>query len=124
MERLFKAVKVTSIIILITIVIITIMAYFSVKKEIQFINREKMGFGIPNEYFSNKETRQEEILRRLWKIKINENVDKDSFLAESSNIMAITMKSEIIKILILLLIELYLIYLMISTYSMITIVLH
>ena len=41
MERLFKAVKVTSIIILITIVIITVMAYFSVKKEIQFINRER-----------------------------------------------------------------------------------
>ena len=41
MERLFKAVKVTSIIILVTIVIITVMAYFSVKKEIQFINREK-----------------------------------------------------------------------------------
>ena len=41
MEKLFKAVKVTSIIILITIVIITVMAYFSVKKEIQFINREK-----------------------------------------------------------------------------------
>ena len=41
MERLFKAVKVTSIIILITIVIITVMAYFSVKKEIQFIDREK-----------------------------------------------------------------------------------
>ena len=41
MERLFKAVKVTSIIILITIVIITIIAYFSVEKEIQFINREK-----------------------------------------------------------------------------------
>ena len=41
MERLFKAVKVTSIIVLITIVIITIIAYFSVKKEIQFINREK-----------------------------------------------------------------------------------
>ena len=41
MERLFKAIKVTSIIILITIVIITVMAYFSVKKEIQFINREK-----------------------------------------------------------------------------------
>ena len=41
MERLFKAIKVTSIIILITIVIITVMAYFSVKREIQFINREK-----------------------------------------------------------------------------------
>ena len=41
MERLFKAAKVTSIIILITIVIITVMAYFSIKKEIQFINREK-----------------------------------------------------------------------------------
>ena len=41
MERLFKAVKVTSIIILITIIIITVIAYFSVKKEIQFINREK-----------------------------------------------------------------------------------
>ena len=41
MERLFKAVKVTSIIMLFTIVIITIIVYFSVKKEIQFINREK-----------------------------------------------------------------------------------
>ena len=41
MERLFKAVKVTSIIMLITKVIITIIAYFSVKKEIQFINKEK-----------------------------------------------------------------------------------
>ena len=41
MERLFKAVKVASIIMLITIAIITIIAYFSVKKEIQFINREK-----------------------------------------------------------------------------------
>ena len=41
MERLFKAVKVASIIMLITIVIITIIAYFSIKKEIQFINREK-----------------------------------------------------------------------------------
>ena len=41
MERLFKAVKVASIIMLITIVIITIITYFSVKKEIQFINREK-----------------------------------------------------------------------------------
>ena len=41
MERLFKAVKVASIIMLITIVIITVIAYFSVKKEIQFINREK-----------------------------------------------------------------------------------
>ena len=41
MEKLFKAVKVTSIIMLITIVIITIIVYFSVKKEIQFVNREK-----------------------------------------------------------------------------------
>ena len=41
MEKLFKAVKVTSIIMLITIAIITIIVYFSVKKEIQFINREK-----------------------------------------------------------------------------------
>ena len=41
MERLFKAVKVTSIIMLITIAIITIIVYFSVKREIQFINREK-----------------------------------------------------------------------------------
>ena len=41
MERLFKAVKVASIIMLITIVIITVITYFSVKKEIQFINREK-----------------------------------------------------------------------------------
>ena len=41
MERLFKAVKVASIIMLITIVIITIIVYFSVKKEIQFIYREK-----------------------------------------------------------------------------------
>lgn len=41
MEKLFKAVKATSIIMLITIAIITIILYFSVKKEIQFINREK-----------------------------------------------------------------------------------
>ena len=41
MERLFKAVKVASIIMLITIVIITIIVYFSVKKEIQLVNREK-----------------------------------------------------------------------------------
>ena len=41
MERLFKAVKVASIIMLITIAIITIIVYFSVKREIQFINREK-----------------------------------------------------------------------------------
>ena len=41
MEKLFKAVKVTSIIMLIAIAIITIILYFSVKKEIQFINREK-----------------------------------------------------------------------------------
>ena len=41
MERLFKAVKVASIIMLITIAIITIILYFSIKKEIQFINREK-----------------------------------------------------------------------------------
>ena len=41
MERLFKAVKVTSIIMLITIAIITIIVYFSIKREIQFINREK-----------------------------------------------------------------------------------
>ena len=41
MEKLFKAVKVASIIMLITIAIITIIVYFSVKKEIQFINREK-----------------------------------------------------------------------------------
>ena len=41
MERLFKAVKVASIIMLIIIAIITVIVYFSVKKEIQFINREK-----------------------------------------------------------------------------------
>lgn len=52
MERLFKAVKVTSIIMLITIVIITVMAYFSVKKEIQFVNREKAML----DYYENVET--------------------------------------------------------------------
>ena len=41
MERLFKAVKVTSIIMLITIVIITVMAYISVKKEIQLKKKKK-----------------------------------------------------------------------------------
>ena len=52
MERLFKAVKVTSIIMLITIAIITIIVYFSVKKEIQFINREKAML----DYYENVET--------------------------------------------------------------------
>ena len=52
MERLFKAVKVASIIMLITIVIITIIAYFSVKKEIQFINREKAMI----DYYQDTET--------------------------------------------------------------------
>ena len=52
MERLFKAVKVTSIIMLITIVIITIIAYFSVKKEIQFVNREKVML----DYYESVET--------------------------------------------------------------------
>ena len=52
MERLFKAVKVTSIIMLITIVIITIIVYFSVKKEIQFINREKTMI----DYYQDTET--------------------------------------------------------------------
>ena len=52
MERLFKAVKVASIIMLITIVIITIIVYFSVKKEIQFVNREKAIL----DYYENVET--------------------------------------------------------------------
>ena len=52
MERLFKAVKVTSIIMLITIVIITIIVYFSIKKEIQFINREKTML----DYYQDTET--------------------------------------------------------------------
>ena len=52
MERLFKAVKVASIIMLITIVIITIIVYFSVKKEIQFINREKATL----DYYESVET--------------------------------------------------------------------
>ena len=41
MERLFKAVKVTSIKMLINIVIITIIEYFYVKKKKNFVNREK-----------------------------------------------------------------------------------
>ena len=52
MERLFKAVKVTSIIMLITIIIITIIVYFSIKKEIQFINREKVML----DYYQDTET--------------------------------------------------------------------
>ena len=52
MERLFKAVKAASIIMLITIAIITIIVYFSVKKEIQFINREKAIL----DYYENVET--------------------------------------------------------------------
>lgn len=52
MERLFKAVKAASIIILITITIITIIVYFSVKKEMGFINREKATL----EYYESVET--------------------------------------------------------------------
>ena len=53
MERLFKAVKVASIIMLITIVIITIIVYCSVKKEIQFINREKAMLDYYEGYFDD-----------------------------------------------------------------------
>ena len=52
MERLIKAVKVTSIIILITIAIITTIAYFSVKREMEFVNREKATL----EYYESVET--------------------------------------------------------------------
>ena len=52
MERLFKAVKAASIIMLITIAIVTTIAYFSVKREIEFINREKATL----EYYESVET--------------------------------------------------------------------
>ena len=52
MERLFKAVKAASIIMLITIAIVTTIAYFSVKKEMGFINREKATL----EYYESVET--------------------------------------------------------------------
>ena len=52
MERLFKAVKIVSTIMLIIIVILTIIAYFSVKKEMQFINREKVML----DYYESVET--------------------------------------------------------------------
>ena len=52
MERLFKAVKAASIIMLITIAIVTTIAYFSVKREIGFINREKATL----EYYESVET--------------------------------------------------------------------
>ena len=52
MKRLMKAVKVTSIMILITIAIITIIAYFSVKREMKFVNREKATL----EYYESVET--------------------------------------------------------------------
>lgn len=52
MERLMKAVKVTSIIMLVTIAIVTTIAYFSVKREMEFINREKAIL----EYYESVET--------------------------------------------------------------------
>lgn len=52
MERLFKAVKAASIIMLITIAIVTTIAYFSVKREMGFINREKATL----EYYESVET--------------------------------------------------------------------
>lgn len=52
MERLMKAVKITSIMMLITIAIVTTIAYFSVKREIEFVNREKATL----EYYESVET--------------------------------------------------------------------
>ena len=52
MNRLMKAIKVTSIMMLITIAIVTTIAYFSVKREMGFINREKATL----EYYESVET--------------------------------------------------------------------
>ena len=52
MNRLMRAIKVTSIMMLITIVIVTTIAYFSVKREMGFINREKATL----EYYESVET--------------------------------------------------------------------
>ena len=52
MERLMKSIKIASIMMLTIIAIITTMAYFSVKREMKFINREKATL----EYYESVET--------------------------------------------------------------------
>ena len=52
MERLMKSIKIASIMMLTIIVIVTTMAYFSVKREMKFINREKATL----EYYESVET--------------------------------------------------------------------
>ena len=41
MERLMKSIKIASIMMLTIIAIVATMAYFSAKREVEFVNREK-----------------------------------------------------------------------------------
>ena len=52
MEKLMKSIKIASIMMLTIIAIVTTMAYFSVKREMKFINREKATL----EYYESVET--------------------------------------------------------------------
>ena len=52
MERLMKSIKIASIMMLTIIAIVTTMAYFSVTREMKFINREKATL----EYYESVET--------------------------------------------------------------------
>lgn len=52
MERLMKSIKIASIIMLTIIAIVATMAYFSAKREMKFINREKATL----EYYESVET--------------------------------------------------------------------
>lgn len=52
MERLIKSIKIASIMMLTIIAIVTTMAYFSVKREVEFVNREKATL----EYYESVET--------------------------------------------------------------------
>ena len=52
MERLMKSIKIASIMMLTIIAIVTTVAYFSVKREVEFVNREKATL----EYYESVET--------------------------------------------------------------------
>ena len=52
MERLMKSIKIASIMMLTIIAVVATMAYFSAKREVEFVNREKATL----EYYESVET--------------------------------------------------------------------
>ena len=52
MERLMKSIKIASIIMLTIIAVVATIAYFSAKREVEFVNREKATL----EYYESVET--------------------------------------------------------------------